>query len=92
MGKLNQLGIHVRLPDGREATTVYNGLDGVGIKFGIHNPKMEDFEGTFGDLPFHDSPPKDFRWKAEAMLRDPKLSERLGMPCVCEESEVEIID
>jgi hypothetical protein len=28
-------GTHVRLPDGREGTVVYNGLDGVLIAWGV---------------------------------------------------------
>jgi hypothetical protein len=97
LGKLNQLGTHIRLPDGRKATTVYNGLDGVGIKFGIHYPKMEDFEGTNGGMcgivaGFENKVPEGFQWYAEAMLREPGLTELIGMPCVCGESEVEILE
>ena len=34
-----KLGTQIRLPDGREATAVYNNLDGVGIKWGLHDPE-----------------------------------------------------
>ena len=34
-----KLGTQLRLPDGREATVVYNNLDGVGIKWGLHDPE-----------------------------------------------------
>ena len=44
-----KLGTHIRLPDGREATVVYNSLIGVGIKWGLHNPDPADFEGTDGN-------------------------------------------
>lgn len=65
-----RLGTIVRLPDGREGTTVYNGLDGVGIKWGRHDPRPEDFEGTSGGL-VNDSPPPDWPWFPDAMLREP---------------------
>ena len=32
-----------------------------------------------------------WKWFPDAMLRNPKLSDIFGMPCACEESEVEII-
>ena len=35
-------GIHIRLPDGREGTVVYHGLDGYGIKWGRHTLTDED--------------------------------------------------
>ncbi len=33
----------VKTPDGRIATTCYNGLDGVGIKYGEHYFGLENF-------------------------------------------------
>ena len=87
---IRKLGTQVRLPDGREATVVYNSLVGVGIKFGLHNPPPEAFIGTDGNtvqggrLPF-------FKWEPDALLREPKMTDRLGMLCVCDEHEVEII-
>lgn len=67
-----KLGTQIRLPDGREATAVYNGLDGVGIMFGLHTPDPADFESR-----------EDFKWEPEAMLREPYDSATL--PCVGEE-------
>jgi len=69
--RITQLGTHVRLPDGREGTTVFNGLIGVGIKWGIHYPKPEDFEGTTGNTVGNFTPPDDWPWEPNAILRDP---------------------
>jgi hypothetical protein len=62
-------GDHVLLPNGRVGTIVFKGLIGEGIKWGIHFPKLEDFEGTYGDL--FDSKKTDFEWEPDALLRDP---------------------
>lgn len=45
-----KLGAHVLLPDGREGTVVFNGLSGVGIKWGLHDPDPSDFDGTNGGI------------------------------------------
>ena len=95
MGRLIKLGTHVRLPDGREATVVYNGLEGIGVKLGLHNPQPSDFAGTTGGLMRGDIP-TDFNWFPDILLRDsnewtPPKHELDGMECVCKESEVEII-
>ena len=77
----SKLGSIVQLPDGRIGTTVYNGLDGIGIKWGRHKPSMDDFKGKV----FHLSPggnivdapdecpakDSDWPWMPDAMLRDP---------------------
>lgn len=81
MSRINKIGQHIRLPDGREATTVYNGLDGVGIKWGIHYPSMDDFTND----PMFGKPPDDFKWFPEAMLRDKGLEQLLEMECVGED-------
>lgn len=73
------LGTIVQLPDGRIGTTVYNGLDGVGIKWGRHEPDPKDFVGTGG-------PPKDWPWFPDAMLRDDYPS--ADVPCVGETFEI----
>ena len=79
-----KLGTHIAMVDGREGTIVYNGLDGVGVKWGLHDPKMEDFQGTSGGcVPVaRDSPAiaSDWPWKPDAMLRDDYP--RAGLPCV----------
>jgi hypothetical protein len=67
-----RLGTHVRLADGREGTVVYNGLDGVGIKWGLHDPDPADFEGTCGDCfePSAGSPAtkSGWPWQPDEML------------------------
>jgi hypothetical protein len=62
-------GEWVRLPDGREGTVVYSGLDGIGIKWGCHEVTDRDIEGT-GGL-FWGDPPDDYPWFPDAMLRAP---------------------
>ncbi len=65
-----KLGTQIRFSDGREATVVYNGLIGVGIMWGRHDPDPEDFKGTDGNLTQGGSP-KDWKWEPEALLRHP---------------------
>ncbi len=80
----------IKLPDGRVGTVVYHGLDGEGIKFGIHNVPLEDLEGTSGGL-FRDDLPLNhpsWQWRAEAMLRDQKLQHLFDIECVGEEFEM----
>ncbi len=90
-----KLGTHVRLPDGREGTVVYNSIIGVGIKWGLHHPDPADFVGTDGN--FHDmvgghgsGMPDDWPWEPDALLRDPGLgfSGFTEDECVGEEYEV----
>lgn len=70
-----KLGTWVRLQDGREGTVVFNGLVGVGIKWGRHDPKPEDFEGSVGDLGaigvHAETSPELEEWTPDALLRDP---------------------
>jgi len=82
-----KLGTQIRLPDGREGTAVFNGLTGVGIKWGLHDPNPAEFDGTAGDC-FSREPELGWPWRPDAMLRDSSLSERLGLECVGEEFEV----
>ena len=86
---ITKLGTQVKLPDGRAATVVYNSLCGVGIKLGLHDPPPEAFDGTDGNTVKDGQ--EGFEWQPDAMLREPEMSERLGMPCICEDSEVEIL-
>ena len=65
------LGSHVRLPDGREGTIVYNSLCGQGIKWGLHNPSAEDFRGTYGNTVRAEPMPDDWPWAPDALLREP---------------------
>ncbi len=77
-------GTIIRLPDGRYGTVVYNGLDGVGIKWGRYKVTMDDLFGSGGML--NETPPTGYKWKAEAMLRVPyKGAEK---PCVGEDYEI----
>ena len=90
---IGKLGTQIRLPDGREGTVVYNGLDGVGVKWGLHDPSPDEFEGTSGGVVPDAVPvPDDFPWWSDAILRDPWSGcERCGWEveqCVGEEYEV----
>lgn len=89
-----QLGTHVRLPDGREGTVVYNSLIGVGIKWGLHDPDPKDFEGTSGNtVPEVESTPGEWPWQPDALLREPwpSCSEHGFAPSACVGTEYEII-
>jgi len=84
-----KLGTQIRLPDGRVGTTVFNGLCGVGIKWGLHNPPAEDFKNTHGDIGGKPQSP-NWPWYADALLRIPwpGVKERTGFSpnqCVGEE-------
>ena len=86
-----KLGTWIRLPDGREATVVFNGLCGLGIKWGLHRPDPQDFVGTAGDVLRPVPPrPSDWPWQPDAFLREPLpgLDEMLGGECVGEEYEI----
>ncbi len=65
-----KLGTQVELPDGRVGTVVYNGLIGVGIKWGRHDPDPADFEGTTGNT-IDEHVPEGWKWEPDALLRDP---------------------
>ena len=61
-------GTHIRIADGRVGTVVYNGLDGVGIKFGVHHITESDLHGS--GWCFSNDAPEDYEWLPDAMLRD----------------------
>ena len=86
--RASKLGTIIRLPDGRVGTTVYNGLDGVGVKWGRHYPPPRLFEGSTGGVLDDPQFVKDrlADWIPDAMLRDPYPSATL--PCVGEEFEI----
>lgn len=65
-----KLGTHVVFPDGRVGTVVFHSLIGVGIKWGLHEPPMEDFEGTSGGL-MPCERPAGWPWRPDALLRAP---------------------
>ena len=77
-------GTIVRLPDGREGTVVYHGLDGYGIKWGRHNITLGDLMDSDGNT-IQDSPDV-WEWFPDAMLRSQYPSAML--PCVGEEFEI----
>ena len=65
-----QAGTIIKVKDGRIGTVVYHGLDGDGIKWGKHNVRIEDFEGTDGNTCI-DTAPEGFNLFPDAMLREP---------------------
>ena len=77
MRRFMKFGQIIRLPDGREATIVYHGLEGYGVAYGRH---YFFAEGQMV-IPIENIP------AAEAMLRKPELEKLLGVPCVGEEFE-----
>ena len=85
MGDMKKLGTVVRLSDGRLGTVVYNGLDGVGIKWGEHDPDPKDFSGSSGNT-VRWNPPADWPWQPDAMLREPYP--HADLPCVGEDYEI----
>lgn len=65
-------GVIVKLPDERVGTVVYNGLDGVGIKWGRHDVTLEMIlESSKGRNEQFDAAPLDYPWLPDAMLRNP---------------------
>ena len=78
-------GTFVRLPDGREATVVYHGLDGYGIRWGrveVDVARLLGASGVFSPKP-NDWPDELL---PEAMLRKPWRT--ADLPCVGEDYEV----
>jgi hypothetical protein len=63
-----RIGSLVKVPDGRIGTVVYNGLDGVGIKWGEHRLGEEDLEQICGLCPLFDQKvPSGYKWFPEAI-------------------------
>jgi hypothetical protein len=89
-----KLGTQLILPDGRDATVVYNSLVGVGCKLGLHNPDPADFEGSSGDWARWE-PPEGWPWEPDVLLREPWAGcERTGFAaadCVGRECDCEIM-
>jgi len=93
---ITRLGTQVRLPDGRDATVVYNGLEGVGVKLGLHDPPETDFEGTSGGCLANPPLPINWPWRPDLLLRCPWFDGRkccgwTREQCICEEADVEIL-
>ena len=61
-------GTLIRLPDGREGTVVYHGLDGYGIKWGR---VRVDVDAILRTQPLFGTAPENWAWSPDAMLRDP---------------------
>jgi hypothetical protein len=87
------VGTVVRLSNGREGTVVYHGLDGYGIKWGRH--KVDEAEvgryvplGAIGVS--SPTPPADYPWFADALLREPWEGARLE--CVGGDFEVVAVE
>ena len=71
-------GTIVRLPDGREGTVVYHGLDGYGIRWGRIAVTLDDItEAAKGANPLFGKAPAEYPYSAEAMLREPYPSAEL---------------
>jgi len=89
MRRITQIGTIVQLEDGRFGTVVYNGLDGVGIKWGKHSVTEKDICG-YGGLGrigvTEPAPPPDYAYYPDAMLREPY--EGADLPCVGIEYEI----
>ena len=86
---VTKLGTIVELPNGRVGTVVFNGLSGVGIKWGEHYPDPEIFKDSFGDIgPPNGDLSRFDDWQPEAMLREEHLTKLLGMECVGVEYEI----
>ena len=81
-------GTIIKLSDGRIGTVIYNGLVGVGIKWGEYrksDSEWEDiFEGTNAEFPAAKDL-SDWEWEPDAFLRKPEMTNRLGKECVGEE-------
>ena len=81
-------GTFVRLPDGREGTVVYSGLDGYGIVWGRQDVDVAAIRAScplFTDPDYANSPPPGVL-EPEAMLRAPYPHARL--PCVGDDYEI----
>lgn len=66
-------GTIVRLPDGRDGTVVYHGLDGYGIRWGRHEVDEAALKALLSGGPLSAGATDDaWRWLPEAMLRAPR--------------------
>ena len=63
-------GTIVRVGD-RLGTVVYNGLDGVGIKWGVHHVTESMLAGTYGNLFEATIDTDGWPWRPDAILRSP---------------------
>lgn len=83
-----KLGTIIELPDGRRGTVVFNGLCGVGIRWGELNPDPEDFKNSHGDVidPLPEVTERLVNWKPEAYLRE--SCPTADLPCVGTDYEI----
>lgn len=75
-----RVGTIIELPDGKRATTVFNGLAGIGVKWGEHTIP-DGAIGGHGDL-FNEEVPVGYEWKPDAMLRE--IYPGADLPCIGE--------
>jgi hypothetical protein len=87
--RINQMkpGTFIRLPDGREGTVVYHGLEGYGIIWGR---QIVDVEAILLTTPLFTNAPTNGCPEPEALLRKPYRDAYLE--CVGEEYEVILDD
>lgn len=81
-----KVGTIIKLPDGRIGTVVYNGLDGVGIKWGEHNITKNDIVGDGNTTHGSEIAPENYNYFPDAMLRKPYPS--ADIECVGEDYEI----
>lgn len=84
-------GTIVKLPDGREGTVTFNGLMGVGIKWGRHHFDPAIFKGSVADLGSIGIRGPEQSEELEALAPDALLREpwpNAPMECVGEDYEI----
>lgn len=84
-------GTIIQLSDGRQATVVYNGLEGIGVKWGVHLLTKDDLAAIMGgsgcaEVGVEDRVSDEFAWFPDALLREPYKSAK--MECVGRDFEV----
>ena len=79
-------GTIIKLPDERVCTVVYNSLDGVGIKWGLHKITREDIVGNGNLTHGAEIAPASYDYFPDAMLRKPYPS--ADLECVGDEYEI----
>jgi len=80
-------GTIIKLPDGRIGTIVYHSLTGYGFIWGQHTVPTEKL---LESCPLFDgeNDPDVEKYQPQAMLREPVMTERLGIECVGEDYEI----
>ena len=80
-------GTIIKLPDGRIGTVVYSSLEGYGIIWGKHQVPVQKL---LESCPLFDeeNDPEVEKYTPQALLREPEMTEKLGLECVGEEYEI----